>query len=43
MQKTTSKVKLTGYDAVCSLAKLFECELGVMKKIQLQIATFYER
>jgi len=27
------KSRKTKYDAVCSLAKLFECEVGVMKKI----------
>ena len=33
----------SGYDAVCSLAKLFECELSVMKKIQRQVAKFNQK
>ena len=28
------KTRKSNYDAVCSLAKLFECEIQVMKKIQ---------
>ena len=37
------KMKKSGYDAVCSLAKLFECEIQVMKKIQRQIAKFHQK
>lgn len=37
------KLRKSGYDAVCSLAKLFECEIQVMKKIQRQIAKFHAR
>ena len=33
----------SGYDAICSLAKLFECEIQVMKKIQRQIAKFHQK
>jgi hypothetical protein len=29
------------YDSVCTLAKLFECEIQIMKKIQKQVARFY--
>jgi len=31
------------YDAVCTLAKLFECEVQVMKKIQKQIARYHAK
>lgn len=31
------------YNAVCTLAKLFECEIQVMKKIQRQITKFHSR
>lgn len=34
MPLNNGKLKKSGYDAVCSLAKLFECEVQVMKKIQ---------
>lgn len=29
------------YNAVCTLAKLFECEIQVMKKIQKQIVKYH--
>lgn len=31
------------YNAVCTLAKLFECEIQVMKKIQKQIVKYHSR
>ena len=37
------KAQKVKYDAVCSLAKLFECEVQVMKKIQKQIVRFHQR
>lgn len=37
------KIRKSNYDAVCSLAKLFECEIQVMKKIQRQIVKYHSK
>jgi hypothetical protein len=42
-RKEVYEIKKCGYDVMCTLAKLFECEIEIKRKIQRQIQKFHAR